>query len=61
MLQILRGEPPADADVAQRLSFMAMRFEAAKAAAPYIHPRLAAVEHSGPGGGALQIVVEKAA
>jgi hypothetical protein len=24
-----------------------MRFEAAKAAAPYIHPRLAAVEHSG--------------
>ena len=30
-----------------------MRFEAAKAAAPYIHPRLAAVEHSGPDGGAL--------
>ncbi len=23
------------------------RFEAAKAAAPYVHPRLAAVEHSG--------------
>lgn len=28
-----------------------MRFEAAKAAAPYVHPRLAAVEHTGAGGG----------
>lgn len=26
---------------------LADRFEAAKAAAPYVHPRLAAVEHSG--------------
>lgn len=25
----------------------AMKFEAAKAAAPYVHPRLAAVEHAG--------------
>jgi hypothetical protein len=25
----------------------ALRFEAAKAAAPYVHPRLAAIEHSG--------------
>lgn len=37
MLGILRDE---EADQAQR-------FEAAKAAAPYVHPRLAAVEHSG--------------
>ena len=28
----------------------AMRFDAAKAAAPYVHPRLQAVEHSGPDG-----------
>jgi hypothetical protein len=28
-------------------SELAARFEAAKAAAPYVHPRLAAVEHSG--------------
>jgi hypothetical protein len=28
----------------------AVRFEAAKAAAPYMHPKLAAVEHSGPDG-----------
>jgi hypothetical protein len=31
-----------------------LRFEAAKAAAPYVHARLATVEHSGKGGGAIQ-------
>ena len=31
-----------------------MRFEAAKAAAPYVHPRLAAVEHTGAGGGPVE-------
>lgn len=33
----------------------AMRFEAAKAAAPYIHPRLASVEHSGKDGEAIDL------
>ena len=37
MLQVMRDE---DAERAERLDM-------AKAAAPYIHPRLAAVEHSG--------------
>lgn len=43
MLQVLRdeGEDPE------------RRFEAAKAAAPYIHPRLAAIEHTGKDGGAI--------
>ena len=31
-----------------------VRFEAAKAAAPYVHPRLAAVEHTGKDGGAIR-------
>jgi len=31
------------------------RFEAAKAAAPYMHPRLAAVEHSGRDGGPIEM------
>lgn len=31
-----------------------VRFEAAKAAAPYVHPRLAAVEHTGKGGGPIR-------
>lgn len=44
MLDILRDEEkPAD-----------VRFEAAKAAAPYMHARLAAMEHSGPDGGPIQ-------
>ena len=30
------------------------RLEAAKAAAPYIHPRLTAVEHTGRDGGAIE-------
>ena len=33
----------------------ARRLDAAKAAAPFIHPRLNAVEHSGPGGGVIPI------
>lgn len=33
----------------------ALAFEAAKAAAPYMHPRLAAIEHSGPNGGPIEL------
>lgn len=34
--------------------------EAAKAAAPYVHPRLSSVEASGPNGGPIQSLVEVA-
>lgn len=47
MLQIMRGQPPEDADAAQKIAWEMQRFEAAKAAAPYVHPRLSSV--SGPG------------
>lgn len=53
MLNLLREEPPADADAVTRVRYATLRFEAAKAAAPYVHPRLNAVEHSGPGGSAI--------
>ena len=33
---------------------LAVRLEAAKAAAPYVHPRLAAVEFAGRGGGPIE-------
>lgn len=34
------------------------RVDAAKAAAPYVHPKLANIEHSGKGaGGAIQIII----
>lgn len=35
----------------------AIRADMAKSAAPYCHPRLAAVEHSGKGGGPIQLNV----
>lgn len=31
-----------------------LRFEAAKAAAPYVHPKLSAVEHTGKDGGPIE-------
>lgn len=56
MLNIMRGEAPEGADVAQRIAWESMRFEAAKAAAPYVHPKLANVEHTGKGGGPITIL-----
>lgn len=45
MLEIMRKEELGpDADPGQVLAHQAMRFEAAKAAAPYIHPKLSSVE-----------------
>lgn len=32
-----------------------IRLDAAKAAAPYVHPRLAAVEHTGKDGGPIEV------
>jgi hypothetical protein len=46
MLRVMRDESDHE-DPRIQAQREAMRFEAAKAAAPYIHPRLAAVEHSG--------------
>lgn len=31
------------------------RLEAARAAAPYVHPKLASIDHHGPGGGAIPL------
>ncbi len=53
MLSIMREEPPETEDERVRMDQIAMRFEAAKAAAPYIHPRLAAIEHTGAEGGPI--------
>jgi len=49
MLAVMRSEDaPAD-----------RRDEMAKAAAPYVHPKLAAVEHTGKNGAAIQIVISQ--
>jgi hypothetical protein len=50
MLRIMRTEPEDVEDERQAVAIMNLRFEAAKAAAPYMHPRLAAVEHTGADG-----------
>lgn len=47
MLQVLRNE----------LEEGAVRMEAAKAAAPYVHAKLASVEHKGDGGGPLVLEI----
>jgi hypothetical protein len=45
MLNVMRTEPSDDIEDPRILTDMlAMRFEAAKAAAPYMHPRLSSVE-----------------
>lgn len=49
MLAIMRNEEESPA----------MRFEAAKAAAPYVHAKLAAVEHTGKDGGPIEVKASK--
>lgn len=48
LLNVMRGEA---------YEFSA-RIDAAKAAAPYIHPRLASVEHMGEGGGPIRASIK---
>lgn len=57
MLAIMRNGPPADADALTIVKYQALQFEAARAAAPFVHPRLAAIEHSGEGGGPIKAEV----
>jgi hypothetical protein len=50
MLNIMRRDDiPEDAELAQVIALTALRFEAAKAAAPYCHAKLSAVDLSGQG------------
>ena len=49
MLSVLRDENRETAE----------RMDAAKAAAPYVHPKLANVEHKGDGGGPLQVLITR--
>lgn len=53
MLKIMRQEPAETDDLKLKFAQRDLQFEAAKAAAPYIHPRLAAVEVSGADGAPL--------
>lgn len=56
MLNVMRQPIPQTADPVVKATLHGLRFEAAKAAAPYVHPRLAAIEHTGPDGRELTAV-----
>jgi hypothetical protein len=58
MLEVMRGKPPEGAGPAEFIAFTNLRFEAAKAAAPYVHPKLSAIEHTGKDGGPVRAMVE---
>lgn len=45
------------AQVKKTAGFRQMAQDAARDAAPYIHPKLASVEHSGKDGGAINVVI----
>lgn len=49
MLNVMRKPYPRSATAAQKLAHDAIRFEAAKAAAPYVHAKLSSVEVAGGG------------
>ncbi|CAB4145050.1 hypothetical protein UFOVP891_39 [uncultured Caudovirales phage] len=55
MLNVMRQPIPKKATDEEKSAIKAAQFEAAKSAAPYIHPRLAAVAHSGKDGGDLNM------
>lgn len=46
-------QPEGFSELKELLRYRAIAQEAAKDAAPYIHPRLAAIEHTGEGGGPI--------
>ena len=50
MLSVMRQPIPKDADTLAKVAMIGQQLDAAKAAAPYVHPRLAAIEHTGKDG-----------
>ncbi len=57
MIKIMREPIPAEATPEVVASLKIMKMQAAIAAAPYMHPRLSAVQMSGPGGGDIPISI----
>ena len=50
MLSIMRmSDVPPDAELNQIIALTTLRFEAAKAAAPYVHPKLSSIDVTGAG------------
>ncbi len=47
------------AEVKKTAGFRQMAQDAARDAAPYVHAKLASVEHKGEGGGPLQVIIQR--
>lgn len=60
MLRIMRSAPPDEATALEKATWLGMQFEAAKQAAPYVHPKLSSVSSQATVNGtmALRIVSE---
>ena len=57
MLSVMRSEAPDTDDPVVLMRHVEARMDAAKAAAPYVHAKLASIEHTGEGGGAIALAV----
>lgn len=57
MLSVMRSEAPVTDDAVVLMRHIEARMDAAKAAAPYVHAKLASIEHTGEGGGAIALAV----
>jgi hypothetical protein len=55
LLEVMRKPIPDDMSDELKARMIGSRMDAAKAAAPYVHPRLQAIEHSGKDGGDIPI------
>lgn len=55
LLNVMRNPIPVDVEPLVKVEMIGQRFEAAKAAAPYCHARLAAIEHTGKDGGPMDM------
>lgn len=58
MLDLMRAPIPENASRIVKASLKALRFEAAKAAAPYLHPKLANIEVGNKKGESFKVVVQ---
>lgn len=58
MLEIMRRPNLPGAEPMQEIAHNNLRFEAAKAAAPYLHSKLASVELSGTNGGPIELTMD---
>ena len=56
MLSVMREDIPKDASIETKIAMTSHKMDAAKAAAPYVHPKLATTEITGKDGGPVTLL-----